>query len=257
METTNDLQMRVHGDRARPALVYLPGLHGDWTLVGSFRAALANRVCFVEFTYPRTLTWTLADHARAIGERLLDQGIARGWLLGESFGSQVAWAIIQAKQFPVDGLVLAGGFVRHPLPWGVRLLRFAAARTSWRGRQALLIGYLKYAPIRHRRAPETRRDINEFAARRNEADWAAAGHRLDLIAQSDPSHIARRATMPIYYLAGLVDPLVPWPWVRLWLRRHCASYCGGRTFWAADHNVLGTAPKGAAVQVLRWMGQAV
>ena len=61
-----ELQLRIHGDAALPTLIYLPGLHGDWTLVTSFRLALAGRVRFVEFTYPRTLMWSLEDYARAI-----------------------------------------------------------------------------------------------------------------------------------------------------------------------------------------------
>ena len=42
----DDLKMRVHGDASLPTLIYLPGLHGDWTLVSSFRAAIAGRVRF-------------------------------------------------------------------------------------------------------------------------------------------------------------------------------------------------------------------
>ena len=77
------LEMRIYGDAARPTLIYLPGLHGDWTLVGSFRRAVSARVRFVEMTYPRTLTWSLEDYAEAIETALAKQGIGRGWLLGE------------------------------------------------------------------------------------------------------------------------------------------------------------------------------
>ena len=64
---------------------------------------------------------------------------------------------------------------------------------------------------------------------------------------------ARRTRLPVFYLAGLVDPLVPWPFVRLWLRRHCPGYRGGKTIWGADHNVLGTAPRPAAEQIVQWI----
>ena len=91
----DDLKMRVHGDASLPTLVYLPGLQGDWTLVSSFRAAIAGRLRFVEFTYPRTTTWSLDDYARWIEEALLANGIERGWVLGESFGSLPAWQVIK------------------------------------------------------------------------------------------------------------------------------------------------------------------
>ena len=113
--------MRVHGDASLPTLIYLPGLHGDWTLVGSFRRALGGRVRFVEVTYPRTLTWSLEDYARGVETALAEQGITRGWLLGESFSSQVVWSLVARERFQIEGVILAGGFVRHPMRWGVRL----------------------------------------------------------------------------------------------------------------------------------------
>src|SRR5438876_5204853 len=166
----DDLKMRVHGDPSLPTLVYLPGMHGDWTLVSSFRAAIASRVRFVEFTYPHTTMWSLDDYARGIEGMLLAKGIERGWLLGESFGSLPAWQLVgrflnrpgaqyesrptpspsqegsqrsdPTRQFPsleglgvgfsassvgepvgfqTQGLILAGGFVRHPVIWAVRM----------------------------------------------------------------------------------------------------------------------------------------
>ena len=85
--------MRVYGPPTQqPTLIYLPGLHGDWTLVSGFRRALAGRVRFVETTYPRTLTWSLEDYAAGIEAGLAERGISRGWLLGESFSSQCDYA---------------------------------------------------------------------------------------------------------------------------------------------------------------------
>src|ERR1044072_3599512 len=92
---SDELNIRIHGDFGRPTLIYLPGMHGDWTLVSSFRAAIARQVRFVEFAYPGTTTWSLGDYAGAIEERLQAYGIRCGWLLGESFGSQPAWQLVE------------------------------------------------------------------------------------------------------------------------------------------------------------------
>ena len=73
---TEELQIRVFGDASLPTLVYLPGLHGDWTMIPAFRVALNGRVRLVEITYPRTLTWTIPDYARAINQALLSANIA-------------------------------------------------------------------------------------------------------------------------------------------------------------------------------------
>ena len=93
------LQLRVHGEASLPTLIYLPGLHGDWTLVGGFLQALDGRVRFVEITYPRTLDWSLDDYAAAIEAALAQNGITSGWLLGESFGSQPLWALVARGNF--------------------------------------------------------------------------------------------------------------------------------------------------------------
>src|SRR5689334_14089886 len=79
------LQLRVHGDPSLPALIHLPGLHGDWNLLGPFRAALGGRARFVESTYPRRLDWSLDDYAGAVEAALIEHGITSGWILGESF----------------------------------------------------------------------------------------------------------------------------------------------------------------------------
>ena len=98
---TEKLQIRIHGAPVLPTLIYLPGLHGDWTLISGLRKHLAGQVRLVELTYPRTLEWSLDDYAANI-ETLLDQhGITEGWLLGESYGSQVLWPLVGRGNFRI------------------------------------------------------------------------------------------------------------------------------------------------------------
>ena len=247
------LQIRVHGTESLPTLIYLPGLHGDWTLVGGFRQALAGRVRFVEFTYPRTLAWSLNDYAAGIEKALAEHGIARGWLLGESFGSQIVWPLLARGRFLAEGVILAGGFVRHPIGWGVRLVERIAGGIPLALITRFLFSYAKLARARFGRSPERLAELQEFIARRTELDRQAATHRLRLIAESEHSSIARKVTVPVYALTGFFDPIVPWFWVRAWLRRNCSSLREYKIIWRADHNVLGTAPPAAANQVVKWM----
>src|SRR5262245_20034309 len=58
----DSLHLRVHYAEAASTLVYLPGLHGDWTLLGPFRAAVAGKARLVETTYPRRPEWSLDDY---------------------------------------------------------------------------------------------------------------------------------------------------------------------------------------------------
>jgi pimeloyl-ACP methyl ester carboxylesterase len=253
------IQLRTHGSPALPTLIYLPGMHGDWTLVTSFRAALSNQVRFVEMCYPRTLRWSLNDHAEQIERALFEAGVNDGWLLGESFGSQPAWQLLQrslagSSTLKIRGLILAGGFVKHPWPWGAKFLRAVTGMAPHWMLRGLLRGYAVYAVLRHRRAPETKVSIGEFVANRLHPDDPAAMQlRYTIVADCDLRPVAAQCKIPVFQLAGLVDPIVPAPLVKRWLKRHCPGYRGTRIILRADHNVLGTAPAQAARTVLAWM----
>lgn len=275
MSTEDQIQIRVHGDASLPALIYLPGIHGDWTLVSSFRERMKPRVRFVEFTYPRTLTWSLADYGRAVLDALVAHDIQEGVLLGESFGSQVAWEVLRqcatgrksgppestagsgdgkvAVPFAAAGLILAGGFGRYPYLPLVDFARAVWALTPSRLVGWFFHGYAVFARWRHRHAPETAAAIAEFVARRTEVDLAAMGHRLKLIRDHDPAELVRRLATPVFQLTGFWDPIVFRPPTRRWLKEHCRDYREHRVVGWADHNVLGTAPDEAAAVVSRWL----
>jgi pimeloyl-ACP methyl ester carboxylesterase len=263
--TPEKLQIRIHPQAecvspapgvaaaSVPTLIYLPGLHGDWTLISSFRQALAGRARFVEITYPRSLTWSLDDYARAIESELKRSGIEAGWLLAESYGSQVGWQLVGRGRLQVAGLILAGGFVRHPATWGVRLASALLRKVSPPLMMRLLHVYSKVFQVRFRRAPEVIADMGAFLARRTDLDRRAAKHRLDLIAANDPCSVARNCASPVYSLTGFFDAIVPWVPVRRWLRRNCPALRDQRIIWRADHTVLATAPQAAADQVAAWI----
>ena len=246
-------QLRIHGDVTLPTLIYLPGLHGDWTIIGGFRHAIEGRVRFVEFTYPRTVTWSLDDYAAAVESTLAKNGITGGWLLGESFSSQVVWPMVARGKFQIEGIILAGGFVRHPIRAGVRLAERRARGISLPLLTRLMFGYAKIARFRYRRSPETMANIHEFIARRTELDRQAAVHRLRLIAGSDFCEIAKTTKIPVFAITGAVDPIVPWISVRPWLRRNCPALRAYKIVWRADHNVLSTAAETSADQIVQWM----
>ncbi|MGH7953802.1 MAG: hypothetical protein ACREFE_18035 [Limisphaerales bacterium] len=268
------LQLRIYGDASLPTLIYLPGLHGDWTLIASFRNAVARKVRFVEMTYPRALDWSLDDYATAIKNALLQNGIFRGWLLGESFGSQPLWAMVgrassrseshnaesgsrgrspHQKHFQAQGIVLAGGFVKHPMRLIVRLAEKIAGQISLRLLVAIIFGYAKIARFRYRRSPEILKNIDEFIERRTDLDRRAATHRLHLIAQNDPGKIAANTKIPVFALTGILDPIVPWHFVRRWLKKNCDALRDYKIIRRADHNVLSTGTREAARQILGWM----
>jgi pimeloyl-ACP methyl ester carboxylesterase len=247
------LQLRIQGDASQPTLIYLPGLHGDWTLIGSFKRALGNRARFVEITYPRTLTWSLDDYAANLEAALAEKGITRGWLIGESFSSQVVWPIVARGKFQIEGIILAGGFVRHPIRAGVRFAERRTRGISLSLLTRIMFGYAKFARFRYRHSPDTMANIHEFIERRTELDRQAAVHRLRLIAGSDFCEIAKSTKIPVFAITGVLDPIVPWIFVRPWLRRNCPALREYKIVWRADHNVLSTAAEKSAEQIVKWI----
>ncbi|UPT72713.1 MAG: alpha/beta hydrolase [Elusimicrobiota bacterium] len=233
------VSVRVHEGRG-PNLVYLPGIHGDWGLIGAFRRALGDRVRFVEFAYSKDDV-TLEHLAELVHAELEKAGVRSGWLLGQSFGSQVAWALI-ARGFKADGVVLAGGFAKHPWPWGARLFRALLSAVPYGVINPVYKGYTVLCNAVARRGPEEAEELMAFARARGGRDWKATTWRLKLIAEGDPGPVVRGFAAPVHYLGGGIDPLVPWPLVVRGLRRDCPGYKGEVILPYADHNVLGSSP---------------
>jgi len=259
------VQLRSHDDSRQPTLIHLPGLHGDWTLLGPFRSALTGRARLVECTYPRQPDWSLSDYARAIENALLEHGITSGWILGESFSSQVAWQLLARQParnetgqpgFKPDGLILVGGFIRHPWPWGVRAAHSASRVVPMKLLRFLCKLYGKSARRRFCRCPEIVAELDEFVERRaNETDRQVITRRYQLIAGNDLRPTARSVSLPVYHLSGAWDPIVPWWQVRPWLRRNCPGCRASRIIWSGGHNVLLSAPEKSAEQILEWINQ--
>jgi pimeloyl-ACP methyl ester carboxylesterase len=253
LEGACPVRVRGHGPPARPTLIYLPGLHGSWALSGGFRRAISYHVRFVEVTYPPTLEWSLADYAAAVEASLATLDIRGGWLLGESFGSQVVWQLVARQKLAVEGVVLAGGFGRHPAGWEARLAAWTLARVPLAAVHSALSVYAIAAKLRFRKHPGTVDEIWEFIGRFDEAERRAAVHRLRLVCENNPDELARQAQVRVFGISGLWDPVVPWAGARAWLRQNCPTLSGYRIVWHADHNVLGTAPDTTARLVRQWM----
>ena len=251
-----EVRLEVQGDPAGPVLVYLPGVHGDATLLGSFRARLGDDVRLLAVSYPTGHSWNLADHAAAIWEAVTKATPGPVWLLAESFGSQVAWAMLSAAvPRPVNGVILAGGFVRHPWLWAVTLTRRLLGGLPPAAVGPLFHVYPLWARIAYRHAPEVVAAVPDFVQRRRQpADHAALIHRLRLIELADFQATVRTLDLPVWQLTGRWDPVVPWWAVRGWLRENCPGYRGTDVRRRADHVVLATDAEGSVAAVRRWMG---
>jgi pimeloyl-ACP methyl ester carboxylesterase len=213
---------------------------------------LGDRFRFVDMTYPRSTCWSLEDYGREIDAALEGEGVRDAWLLGESFGSQVMWELVRRSEWRWQGVILAGGFVHYPAPPLLRLARAVCPRISHSMLHRLLPVYFHYSRIRHSRIPGALDAARDFIARRTPEDQAAAVWRLSLIARNDPRQIAASTRLPVHHLYGAIDPIVPWPPVARWLRRHCPTLRASRCVPYSDHTVLVSAASDSVAEVCRW-----
>jgi pimeloyl-ACP methyl ester carboxylesterase len=200
------------------------------------------------------VSWNLADYAAGVEHALIDVDIREGWLLAESFSSQILWPLLARRAFRAKGAVLAGGFGKHPARRVLQFSKTVTMGTALAKLARVVFGFARVLKWQHRNEPEMLAGIDEFIARRTEADRKAATHRVRLIAENDPSQLARQVKVPIHAISGLLDFLVPWPLSRLWLRRNCPALQDFRILPRAGHAVLVSAPQASARLILDWMG---
>jgi len=124
------LLYQVSGQEELPPVIYLPGVHGDWTPLALARPLLSEGLRLVEAAYPRVEHWSLEDFGEAL-EALLDRlGLESAHLVGESFGSLVAWQFGLSRPERVRSLILVGGFSQPPSFRRAALARRALAHDA-------------------------------------------------------------------------------------------------------------------------------
>ena len=142
--------------------------------------------------------------------------------------------------------------MRHPIIPAVHFAKFLMRNMPLPLLKIILWFYTIYARGREGDSAEIRASLKEFVERRTKFDLLAAAHRLELITQNDLRSIAQQTQVPVFYLTGFIDPVVPWPFVQPWLKKNCTSLCDWKIIWTSDHHVLGAA-KRSANQILKWI----
>jgi pimeloyl-ACP methyl ester carboxylesterase len=252
-----EVRCTVSGSAAGPVVVYLPGLHGDSTLFGGMRARLADQFRIVEVCYPRGRNDGLGGLATAVVVALAAAGIGGGTLLAESFGSQVAWAILRdaPSGFQTERICLAGGFVSHPWPWAVRMVGGSRSGAPSPFLGAMVYLFPRIAPWIGETWTGRREAIRGFVAeRRRPGDRLAMCRRLRMILDEDLRSVAANTKLPVHQLTGFWDPIVPWWSVDRWLRRNCPGHRGPRRLVDTDHAVLFNRPTAAAAWLREILG---
>jgi pimeloyl-ACP methyl ester carboxylesterase len=183
-----------------PRLVLLPGFDGTGELFGPFVDALRGRAAVTVVDYSRPKVSSYSD-CRALAERRLPRDESYV-LVGESFSGPVAVSIAAANPPGLCGLALVGSFLSSPRPalkyFSPLLPILPTHNPSDRLTDFLLLG-------RHA-TPELRARIRNAMAQVSPRTVRA---RLRAISQVNVTTDLSRVRVPVLYLRGTEDRLVP------------------------------------------------
>jgi pimeloyl-[acyl-carrier protein] methyl ester esterase len=232
------LQSPFFPTTAKPVtLVLLPGMDGTGVLFEPFVAALGNEHPVTVMTYPTSGdSQTYAGLHDLAALALPSEGPLV--LLGESFSGPIAISLAAANPTRVAGVVLCCTFVRNPRP-GLRWLSGLASMPAPLPPSSILSALLfgRFA------TPRLSLMLRDALAKVQPAVLRA---RLRAIVSVDVRAQARALEVPVLYLKGASDRLVPPPAVV-----EAEQYCRDMKVQSFDapHCLLQVVPEEAAAAV--------
>ena len=241
------------GDPRAPPILYLPGVHGDWTPQVRARSMLSRDFHFLETAYPRIENWSIDDYGHALKELLDGLGIESAHIVGESFGSLVAWQFGIVNPGRVRSFTLVGGFSRPP--------RFRVAAAAAAALKSLPTNLLESAIdvyVAGKSAAGERRETfksGAYPATRTPRGRRATATRMTIIQESDFRDQLKEIDFPVRYLGGARDIVVP-------VRREIATllarlppHCDFQSVLVAGapHAIIVSHPQQTVEHISRWV----
>ncbi len=259
------LSYRGKINRDKPAVLFLPGIHGDWTHLGRARPLLSQSLNLVEIAYPRIADWEIEDFVRAV-EAILDEIKAdQVHVVAESFGSLVGWELTLRQPRRVKSLTLVGGFVQPPgVPkvglarWGLSALPTPIFEsgidlyTVLRGRNR------RKKPASPQKAESVESNGVLYPASRTRKGRLALVNRLRLIQSSDYRGRLSEVRVPVRYVGGDWDWIVP---VKREIGTLASILPGECRFEShliprAPHVIISSHPEPTAERIIGWVREA-
>jgi pimeloyl-[acyl-carrier protein] methyl ester esterase len=186
---------------ARPTkAILLPGLHGTCALMKDFMAALAPEVESLAIDYPRD---QVLDHAALAKFVMPKLPVGKPFVLvGESFSGPVALELAAKRPHGLRGVVLSTSFAANPRPGLARFARFARAVPP----HAMPLAMYEFWLLGRWGTPKLRA---AFAEVLGGVDGDVLAERLVACLQVDVRESLQRIGVPLLYLRGRADRLVP------------------------------------------------
>jgi pimeloyl-ACP methyl ester carboxylesterase len=255
LETATELVHQISGPEDAPAVIYLPGVQGDWTANEAARTHLSRETRLIEVAYPRTSTWSLADFSNAL-QRLLDRlGLTSVHVAGESFGSLVAWETAFGHPQRIKSLLLVGGFAQPPA------YRVAtSAKWALRGMPTIMLEagidvYVYYKGRKGEQRLGRSLGVAPYTAVRTRRGKLATANRMAIIERTDMRERLHRVRQPVRYIGGDSDTVIgvhrELSTLQQQLPAHCEFEC--ELIQGGPHAIIASHPERTARTLTRWI----
>ena len=250
-----ELVYRIRGGEEALPVVYLPGVHGDWTPQAAASQILASAFRLVEISYPKEPLWRLGDYASALVSLLDRLEIESAHVVAESFGSLVGWEFGLEHRSRVRSMVIVGGFCQPPGPRKVLLAKW--------GLSVLPTGLFErgvdaYVAMRQHQGkleqPEMEVDL-PYAAVRTDLGRIATVSRFELICTSDYRHQLNVVVCAVRYIRVESGWRVPVRGELRTLEGILSEEVGCQSCRIADapHMIISSHPVETAEQITDWI----
>lgn len=246
------LIFREIGDASAPPLIYLPGVHGDWTPQAAARPMLSANFRLVELTYPKQPTWNVGYYVAALQQLMDGLDIKSAHLVAESFGSVIAWQFGLELPKRIRSLILVGGFCQPP---GNRRLSIGRLGLSLLPTPLFEAGVDRYVSMRERQGRLKPEDGSAaYSSVRSDIGRRATVRRLELIQSRDYQSNLHAISFPVRYIGGERDVTVP-------VRREIQTLENSlpqeadfksRVIPKGPHMIISSHPDETAGQIIAW-----
>ncbi len=255
LDSAEGLVHQRAGDPDAPPVLYLPGVHGDWTPQIGARPLLSRDYHFVETAYPRIDTWSIDDYARALNALLDELGIESAHIVGESFGSLVGWQFGIENPERIRSFTLVGGFARPPR-FRIASAAAVALKKLPNGLLESGIDYYVAGKSAFGQSRETF-DVGAYPATRTERGRRATANRMNIIQGSDFSTQLKEVSFPVRYLGGANDIVVPIRREIATLSAHLPTHCDFQSelLRGAPHAMIASHPEETSERISQWVNE--
>ena len=257
-DRTSGLLFQATGPRHAMPVLYLPGVHGDWTPQAAAGRHFRRSFYLIETAYPRVETWSIDDYAQAVDDLLDRLGIESAHVVGESFGSLVGWQFGVRRPDRIRSFTLLGGFTRPPR---MRIAAAAAATLKSLPTHVLESAIDSYvaakAVTRQSRQPIDLGtvDASVYPATRTTRGRLATANRMQIIQSADFRGRLQEIRFPVRYIGGAFDFIVPVRREIATLLKHLPPHCDFQSALLprAAHMTIASHPEQTVAQITSWI----